>query len=63
MTLVAEGLRMSGILQALLYAGALLLTVMVMPQGIVGLVDYVRAKVGRARASGDDDPTPDRQSR
>ena len=58
MTLVAEGLRMSGILQALLYSGALLLTVMAMPQGIVGLVDYVRAKVGRARASGDDDPPP-----
>ncbi len=31
---------------------------MVMPQGIVGLVDYVRAKVSRARASGDDDPPP-----
>ena len=58
MTLVAEGLRMSGILQALLYSGALLLTVMAMPQGIVGLVDYMRAKVGRARASGDEDPPP-----
>ena len=58
MTLVAEGLRMSGILQAVLYSGALLLTVMAMPQGIVGLVDYVRAKVGRARASSDEDPPP-----
>ncbi len=58
MTLVAEGLRMSGILQALLYSGALLLTVMVMPQGIVGLVDYVRAKVGRSRESSDEDPPP-----
>jgi ABC-type branched-subunit amino acid transport system permease subunit len=58
MTLVAEGLRMSGILQALLYAGALLLTVMVMPQGIVGLVGYIRVKAGRARASDDEDPPP-----
>ena len=44
MTLVAEGLRMSGILQALFYSGALLLTVMAMPQGIVGLVDTIRAQ-------------------
>jgi branched-chain amino acid transport system permease protein len=58
MTLIAEGLRMSGILQALLYSAALLVTVMVMPQGIVGLVDYVRAKVGRARTPGDEDPRP-----
>ena len=58
MTLIAECLRMSGILQALFYSGVLLLVVMVMPQGIVGLVDYVRAKVGRARASGDEDPPP-----
>ena len=58
MTAVAEGLRMSGILQALLYSGALLLTVMVMPQGIVGLVDHIRARVGRARTSGDEDAPP-----
>ena len=56
MTLVAEALRMSGIMQALFYAGVLLLVVMVMPQGIVGLVDYIRTKFGRARTSGDEDP-------
>ena len=58
MTLIAEGLRMSGILQALFYAGVLLLVVMAMPQGIVGLVDYIRAKLGRAGTSGDADPRP-----
>ena len=58
MTLIAEYLRMSGILQALFYAGVLLLVVMAMPQGIVGLVDYIRAKVGRARTSGDGDARP-----
>ena len=46
MTLIAECLRMSGILQALFYSGVLLLVVMAMPQGIVGLVDYIRAKAG-----------------
>jgi branched-chain amino acid transport system permease protein len=58
MTLIAEVLRMSGILQALFYSGILLLVVMAMPQGIVGLVDYIRAKLGRARTSGDGDPGP-----
>jgi branched-chain amino acid transport system permease protein len=58
MTLIAEGLRMSGILQALLYSGALLFTVMAMPHGIVGLVDSIRARVGRARTSGDEAPPP-----
>ncbi len=36
MTLIAEALRMSGILQALFYAAVLLVSVMAMPQGIVG---------------------------
>jgi branched-chain amino acid transport system permease protein len=58
MTLIAEYLRMSGILQALFYAGVLLLVVMAMPQGIVGLVDHIRAKVGRAGTSGDGDAPP-----
>ena len=43
----AELLRMSGILQALFYAGVLLLVVMAMPQGIVGFVDTVRSWMGR----------------
>jgi len=47
MTLIAEMLRMSGILQALFYAGVLLLVVMAMPQGIVGFVDTIRARFGR----------------
>jgi branched-chain amino acid transport system permease protein len=47
MTLIAELLRMSGILQALFYAGVLLVVVMAMPQGIVGFVDTVRARIGR----------------
>jgi branched-chain amino acid transport system permease protein len=47
MTLIAEYLRMSGILQALFYAGVLLVAVMAMPQGIVGLVDAIRARFGR----------------
>jgi len=50
MTLIAEMLRMSGMLQALFYAGVLLLVVMVMPQGIVGLVDTIRARFGRRDA-------------
>jgi branched-chain amino acid transport system permease protein len=58
MTLIAEFLRMSGIMQALFYSGVLLLVVMAMPQGIVGLVDYVRTKLGRAKTSGDEDPRP-----
>ena len=40
---------MSGIMQALFYSGVLLLTVMAMPHGIVGLVDYIRTKVGRSK--------------
>jgi ABC-type branched-subunit amino acid transport system permease subunit len=58
MTLIAEVLRMSGILQALFYSGILLLVVMAMPQGIVGLVDYTRAKLGRSTTSDDGDSTP-----
>jgi branched-chain amino acid transport system permease protein len=51
MTLIAEYLRMSGMLQTLFYAGVLLLAVMAMPQGIVGLVDSLRARVGRPRTT------------
>ncbi len=58
MTLIAESLRMSGIMQALFYAAVLLLVVMVMPQGIVGLVDYIRTKLGRAGTPGNGDPHP-----
>jgi len=46
MTLIAEGLRMSGMLQALFYAVVLLVAVMVMPQGIVGLVDTLKVRIG-----------------
>ena len=49
MTLIAEYLRMSGVLQALFYAGVLLVSVMAMPQGIVGLVDTIRSWSGRSR--------------
>jgi len=44
LTLVAELLRMSGVLQALLYAAALLIAVMTMPHGIAGLIDTRRAR-------------------
>ena len=56
MTLVAEMLRMSGILQALFYAGALLVVVMLIPQGIVGLVDTMKARIGRRQAPVEDEP-------
>lgn len=46
MTLIAEYLRMSGMLQTLFYAGVLLLAVMVMPNGLVGLVDSIRSRSG-----------------
>ena len=58
MTLIAEYLRMSGILQALFYAGVLLLVVMVMPQGIVGLVDFIRARMDRPNEPGETDARP-----
>jgi branched-chain amino acid transport system permease protein len=58
MTLIAEFLRMSGIMQALFYSGVLLLVVMAMPQGIVGLVDFIRTKLGRTGTSGDGDTRP-----
>ena len=58
MTLIAEFLRMSGIMQALFYSGVLLLVVMAMPQGIVGLVDYIRTKLGRRASSGEGDSRP-----
>lgn len=47
MTLIAETLRMSGMLQALFYSGVLLVVVMAMPHGIVGLVDAVKARLAR----------------
>jgi branched-chain amino acid transport system permease protein len=56
MTLIAEYLRMSGVLQALFYAAALLIAVMAMPHGIVGLVDAIRARSGGPRRSGKAEP-------
>jgi branched-chain amino acid transport system permease protein len=53
MTLIAEMLRMSGILQALFYAGTLLVVVMAMPNGIVGLVDTIKARIGGRREPSD----------
>jgi branched-chain amino acid transport system permease protein len=44
MTLIAEFLRMSGILQALFYSAALLIVVLAMPDGIVGVVDKIRGR-------------------
>lgn len=45
LTLIAELLRMSGTLQAILYSAALLIVVMTMPRGIVGLVDTLRERL------------------
>jgi branched-chain amino acid transport system permease protein len=56
MTLIAELLRMSGIWQALFYSGVLLLVVLAMPQGIVGVVDKLRARL--AKGGGTDDFAP-----
>jgi branched-chain amino acid transport system permease protein len=53
MTLIAEFLRMSGVMQALFYAAVLLVVVMAIPHGIAGLVDTIRARIGRARESGE----------
>jgi len=47
LTLLAELLRMSGVLQALLYATVLLIAIMMMPHGITGLVDTWRARASR----------------
>lgn len=44
MTLIAEQLRASGQLQAVIYGAVLLTIILVMPNGIVGLVDTWRAK-------------------
>ncbi len=44
LTLSAEILRMSGTMQAILYAALLLAVVMVMPKGIAGLVDTIQAR-------------------
>jgi len=49
MTFIAEFLRMSGTMQAILYAAALLAAIMAMPDGIVGLVDNLRTRFGRRR--------------
>ncbi len=51
MTLIAEGLRMTGTTQAIFYAIALLIVIMAMPQGISGLVDAMRARAASARIS------------
>ena len=44
LTLVAEGLRISGAWQAILYSIILLTAIMTMPHGIVGLVDILRSR-------------------
>jgi len=54
LTLIAELLRLTGVLQALFYAAALLTVVMTMPHGIVGLVDTLRTRFGRAEYLGGD---------
>ena len=46
LTLIAELLRMTGVLQAIFYAVAVLVVVMTMPHGIVGLVEDYRSKFG-----------------
>jgi branched-chain amino acid transport system permease protein len=58
MTLIAEYLRMSGMMQALFYAGVLLVAVMAMPQGIVGLVDTIRSRVSGPGTSDEGEPHP-----
>ena len=50
MTSIAEGLRMSGVLQAIFYSIALLITIMTMPNGIAGLVDSLRVRSERRKA-------------
>lgn len=52
MTFVAELLRMSGTLQAILYAIVLLVAILVIPQGLVGLVDDLRTRFGRGGGPG-----------
>ncbi|GAI92562.1 unnamed protein product, partial [marine sediment metagenome] len=47
MTFIAEFLRMSGTMQAILYAAALLAAIMAMPDGIIGLVDNLRTRFGK----------------
>jgi branched-chain amino acid transport system permease protein len=47
LTLIAELLRMTGVLQAIFYAVAVLVVVMTMPHGIAGLVENLRNKYGR----------------
>lgn len=42
MTLAAEGARVSGRMQAIIYAVILLVVIMAMPRGLVGLVDTLR---------------------
>lgn len=55
MTAITEFLRMSGILQALLYAAILLTVIMVMPRGIVGMVDALRGRLGGRPHPADND--------
>jgi branched-chain amino acid transport system permease protein len=52
LTFAAELLRLTGSTQALLYAGVLFVAVMAMPNGIVGLVDTLRATFGGPGAPG-----------
>jgi len=54
MTLTVEMLRMTGAIQAIVNALALLIIVMVVPQGFVGLVDTLRTRFGRDKHLGGD---------
>jgi branched-chain amino acid transport system permease protein len=58
MTLIAELLRMSGIWQALFYSAVLLLAMMVMPQGIVGLADAIKARFAKRGTTAAEGPPP-----
>jgi branched-chain amino acid transport system permease protein len=55
MTLIAEFLRNYGMWQALFYSVALLLAILAMPQGIVGVVDKLRAHTAKGADVGPDD--------
>ena len=54
LTLIAELLRLIGVLQMLFYAAALFIVVMAMPQGIAGLVDTLRTRFGGDKHLGGD---------
>lgn len=57
MTLLAEGLRMSGKLEAIVYAAALFVVIMTMPEGLTGLVDTLRLRFARHKQTGETNAT------